>query len=40
MTFIVGQDGIVYRRDLGPQTAKIASAMRTYDPSSAWQKAE
>jgi hypothetical protein len=40
MTFIVGQDGIVYQRDLGPKTAKIASAMRTYDPSSAWQKVE
>jgi hypothetical protein len=40
MTFIVGQDGVVHQRDLGPQTAKLAAAMRKYDPYKAWQKVE
>jgi hypothetical protein len=34
MTFIVSQDGIVYQKDLGATTAKIARAMRVYDPDS------
>jgi hypothetical protein len=40
MTFIVNQDGIVYQRDLGPDTAKIASQMTAFDPGSDWTKAE
>jgi hypothetical protein len=35
-TFIVGSDGIVYERDLGPDTVKIASAMTRYDPGKGW----
>jgi hypothetical protein len=31
-TFIVNQDSIVYEKDLGPQTAEIARAMREFDP--------
>jgi hypothetical protein len=31
-SFIVNQDGIVYEKDLGPQTAEIAGAMREFDP--------
>jgi hypothetical protein len=37
MTFIVNQDGKVYQRNLGEKTLQIASAMRVYDPDSAWQ---
>jgi len=40
MTFIVGQDGLVYEKDLGPKTAAIAKAMKEYNPTSAWHKVE
>ena len=36
MTFIVNQDGIVYEKDLGADTAKIAAAMTDYNPDSSW----
>jgi hypothetical protein len=36
MTFIVNQQGKVYQKNLGPQTAKIARAMITYDPDVTW----
>jgi hypothetical protein len=35
-TFIVSHDGIVYERDLGPDTAKAASAMTRFDPDENW----
>jgi hypothetical protein len=38
MTFIVGPDGDVYQRDLGPDTARIAVAMTTFDPDLAWSR--
>jgi hypothetical protein len=37
VTFIVNQNGIVYQKDLGPNSEKIASAMTEYDPDSSWQ---
>jgi hypothetical protein len=40
MTFMVNQDGIVYQKDLGPDTAKIAASMAQYNPDPSWQKAE
>jgi Protein of unknown function (DUF2950) len=40
MTFIVGEDGVVYQKDLGKKTAVVAKAMNEYNPSSSWQKAE
>jgi hypothetical protein len=36
MTFIVGNDGVVAERDLGPQTAKVARSMNGYKPDSTW----
>lgn len=39
MTFLVGEDGVVYQRDLGLKSAEIARAMRAYNPTSAWEKA-
>jgi hypothetical protein len=36
MTFIVNQDGIVYQRDLGDDTEKLAAAIDTFDPDSSW----
>jgi len=38
-TFIVNQDGIVYQKDLGPDTGKIASSMSEYNPDSSWKPA-
>jgi hypothetical protein len=36
MTFIVDQNGIVYQKDLGPDTQSIASAMTEYNPDDTW----
>jgi Protein of unknown function (DUF2950) len=36
MTFIVSQDGIVFQKNLGPQTAKTAARIVRYDPDSSW----
>jgi len=38
MTFIVGQDGVVYRKDLGKNTAVLAKAMKEYNPDASWTK--
>ena len=35
-TFIVSYDGVVYQKDLGPDTAKVAAAMGRYDPDKTW----
>jgi len=40
MTFIVNESGIIYEKDLGPKTTKLAEAMTTYNPDSAWHHAE
>jgi hypothetical protein len=40
MTFIAGPNGIVYEKDLGPETAKIATSMTQYNPDSSWRMAE
>jgi hypothetical protein len=39
-TFIVSYDGVVYQKDLGPDTTKIASAMERYDPENTWQETD
>lgn len=36
MSFIVGPDADVYQKDLGPETARIASKMTTFDPDLSW----
>jgi hypothetical protein len=40
MTFIVNQDGVVYEKDLGKETEKIATAMKKFNPDKTWKKAE
>jgi len=40
MTFIVGEDGVVYRKDLGENTSVLAKAMNEYNPDSSWRKDE
>jgi hypothetical protein len=39
MTFIVGEDGTVYEKDLGKKTETVARAMKEYNPNSGWQTA-
>jgi len=38
MTFIVNHDGVVYQKDLGPNTAAIARAMKEFNPDTTWKK--
>ena len=40
MTFIVNHDGVVYQKNLGPQTAKLGPAIGRFDPDPSWQKIE
>jgi hypothetical protein len=35
-TFIVNQQGKVFQKDLGPQTAALAAGMRAYNPDATW----
>ncbi len=37
MTFIVNQQGLIYQKDLGPDTGKAAPAIKRYDPDTSWQ---
>ena len=36
MTFLVDKSGIVYQKNLGPKTARIASEYSVYDPDETW----
>ncbi len=36
MTFIVNQDGLVYQRDLGPNSSSLGWKITTYNPTSSW----
>lgn len=36
MTFIINQQGRVYEKNLGPNTAKLAAALTSYDPDPSW----
>ncbi len=36
MTFLVGKDGVVYEKNLGPKTADVIKAMTTYNPDKTW----
>jgi len=40
MTFIVNQSGIVFEKNLGPDTASIASHMTEYNPDKSWKVVE
>jgi hypothetical protein len=37
MTFIVSYQGVVYQKDLGPDTLKIFQYMQLYNPDKSWQ---
>lgn len=40
MTFIVNQDGVVYEKDLGPESTNAAAKIRSFDPDSSWRKVQ
>ena len=39
-TFIVGYDGVVYQKDLGPDTLKTFKEMELYNPDKTWQRTD
>jgi Protein of unknown function (DUF2950) len=39
-TFMVGPDGVVYEKDLGPDTLKIFQSMDRYNPDKTWEVTE
>jgi len=38
MTFIVNQEGIIYQKNLGKNTKRIAGAMKIFNPDKTWRK--
>lgn len=36
MTFMVNQDGLVYEKDLGPDSERIVMEMKSFDPGEGW----
>lgn len=38
-TFIVGPDGVVYEKNLGPKTAEVAAKINQFDPDFSWDPA-
>jgi hypothetical protein len=38
MTFIVNEAGIIYEKDLGPNTEEVAKTISKYDPDKTWKK--
>jgi len=39
MTFLVNHQGVVYQKDLGPDTDRIATHMTAFNPDKTWQRA-
>jgi hypothetical protein len=40
MTFMVGPHGVVYERDFGPDTTKIAASIQEFNPTEEWSPVE
>ncbi|MFI5096744.1 MAG: DUF2950 domain-containing protein [Candidatus Acidiferrales bacterium] len=40
MTFIVGENGVVYQKDLGKKTDLLGKALKEYNLDTSWEKAE
>jgi len=40
MTFMINQDGVIVQKDLGPDTAKLASAITEYNPDKTWDEVD
>jgi Protein of unknown function (DUF2950) len=39
-TFVCGQNGVVYQKDLGPNTVNLGASMAQYNPDASWKVAE
>ena len=39
-TFMVSHSGVVYEKDLGPNSAEIAGRMTSFNPDDTWQKVD
>jgi hypothetical protein len=40
MTFMVNQNGVVYQKDLGKESARVAASMELFNPDPSWKKVE
>lgn len=40
MTFLVNQGGIIYQKNLGKETARMAKAMKVFNPDKTWKRVE
>ena len=40
LTFIVDQNNVVYEKDMGPNTDKLAKAITGFNPAHSWHTAE
>ncbi len=40
MTFMINQDGVIVQKDLGSDTATLATKMTQYDPDKTWQEVD
>ncbi len=40
MTFLVNQDGVVFQKDLGPDTARKVAAITAFDPDLSWARVD
>jgi len=38
MTFIVSHDGVVFSKDLGPETPELAMDIARFDPDETWKR--
>ena len=38
MTFMISHDGTVWQKNLGPETARLAGAIKLFDPGAGWEK--
>jgi Protein of unknown function (DUF2950) len=38
MTFLVDKKGVIYEKDLGPETVTTASAITSFNADSTWRK--
>jgi hypothetical protein len=40
ITFMTGPNGVIYERDLGPDTVKLAASIQEYNPTDDWSEIE
>jgi hypothetical protein len=37
MSFMVNEEGVVYQKDLGEDTAAVAETIQVFDPDGSWE---